>query len=268
MNYSKASKECFTSQPNLSRQISSLENELGYLLFVRNKHQVMLTSAGEIFLKHAQNMWTSYQNALSELEHLVTNDPIRFGVMLGIQELLDALYYLIDSKKFPEIKFYHVAGQPFLDNDTVDICYTVLQNNSEPYSMAVKNIKAPLLVPKRLFPEGPPASDDAYFQKTFLVPEKEMFDVVQQLEKKSAHINSQTFKCVIFDFECYLLDLKLNNYIGFMINDSLGKYEDDFWVVESPTYSITLPIGVQWNPKKDELCRKVALGITKYLNQK
>ncbi|MBQ8592308.1 MAG: LysR family transcriptional regulator [Lachnospiraceae bacterium] len=266
LNYSAAARDCYTSQPNLSRQIAALENELGYLLFVRDKHQVILTSAGEIFLKHTQDMWDSYQKALTELESLVTSDTFRFGIMIGIQILLDALNYLIESKKFPEIQIIHASGEAFLKNDTVDICYTLLQNGPEPYSMIIKNMKAPILVPKRLFPDAPPSTANEIMSKTFLMPEKELYDVVQHLNKENIQVKYQTFKCVVFDFESYLLDLKFNNYIGYMINDSIGKYADDFWIVDFPEFTINIPLGVKWNPKKDELCKKVALGIVKYIN--
>jgi hypothetical protein len=267
MNYSAAAKACYTSQPNLSRQIASLEKELGYLLFIRDKHQVTLTDAGEIFLKHTQDMWNSYQQALAELENLVTGDTIRFGIMVGIQVLLDALKYLIDSRKFPEIKILHASGEAFLDNDTVDICYRTMQNGPEPYSLILKTLKAPLLVPKKLFPAEPPSSAADLMPITFLMPEKDLYDVVQQLEKKSIHVKNQTFKCIVFDFECYLLDLKFNNYIGYLINDNLGKYEEDFWIVDFPEFTMNIPLGVQWNPRKDELCRKVALGLIKYIKE-
>lgn len=267
LNYSAAAKACYTSQPNMSRQIAALENELGYLLFVRDKHRVLLTNAGEIFLKHMQTMWDSYQKALLELESLVASDTIRFGVMIGIQVLLDALKYMIDSKEFPAIKIIHTSGESFLENDIVDICYTILKKGPEPYSMMIKNFKTPILVPKKLFPDAPPSTPEEIMSRTFLMPEKKLYDVVQHLDKWNIQVKHQIFKCVIFDFESYLIELKFNNYIGYMINDSIGKYEEDFWIVDFPEFTINIPLGVKWNPKKDELCRKVALKIVKYINE-
>lgn len=45
-NMTLAAKELFISQPSLSNQLKSLENELGVLLFERNSHQMQLTEAG------------------------------------------------------------------------------------------------------------------------------------------------------------------------------------------------------------------------------
>ena len=46
-NFSKAAKELYTSQPAISRIISSLEAELSTKLFLRTKSGVMLTKEGE-----------------------------------------------------------------------------------------------------------------------------------------------------------------------------------------------------------------------------
>ena len=48
---SKAAKKLFISQPSLSTAISSLENELGFQIFLRSFQGVALTERGEKFLK-------------------------------------------------------------------------------------------------------------------------------------------------------------------------------------------------------------------------
>ena len=47
----KAAKEMFFSQPFLSGVLKSLEDELGYALFVRNNRGVELTEEGKEFLR-------------------------------------------------------------------------------------------------------------------------------------------------------------------------------------------------------------------------
>lgn len=48
LNFSRAAEELFLSQPTISRNISLLEDELGFLLFVRDKKELTLTPAGII----------------------------------------------------------------------------------------------------------------------------------------------------------------------------------------------------------------------------
>ncbi len=49
LNFRKAADEIYIAQPALSRQIMALEEELGVVLFDRNKRNVALTTAGEYF---------------------------------------------------------------------------------------------------------------------------------------------------------------------------------------------------------------------------
>ncbi|GAC1634417.1 MAG: hypothetical protein NVS9B10_30480 [Nevskia sp.] len=45
-HFSRAAERCNVSQPTLSLQIRSLENQLGVELFVRSTHPVQLTAGG------------------------------------------------------------------------------------------------------------------------------------------------------------------------------------------------------------------------------
>ncbi len=49
-NFTKAAQEHHMVQTAMSRQIASIEEELGVVLLKRNNRTVLLTSAGEVFL--------------------------------------------------------------------------------------------------------------------------------------------------------------------------------------------------------------------------
>jgi LysR family transcriptional regulator, benzoate and cis,cis-muconate-responsive activator of ben and cat genes len=63
LSFSRAAKRLHVSQPPLSRQVSSLEEELGVRLLNRNKHKVSLTDAGSLFLIHAQDVVEGIETA-------------------------------------------------------------------------------------------------------------------------------------------------------------------------------------------------------------
>lgn len=53
LNFSRAAEKLHIAQPALSKQIRNLEELLGAQLFLRSKHQVSLTLAGEVFRQQA-----------------------------------------------------------------------------------------------------------------------------------------------------------------------------------------------------------------------
>ena len=66
-SFSAAADELYTTQSSISKQMIALEKELGFSLFDRSKRKIVLTPAGEVFLKHAQTLNSDYQSMLAEL---------------------------------------------------------------------------------------------------------------------------------------------------------------------------------------------------------
>lgn len=67
-SFSEAAYDLFISQSSISKQIKSLEDELGVTLFKRCSYERSLTAAGEIYLKYALAMNNLHQNLMLELE--------------------------------------------------------------------------------------------------------------------------------------------------------------------------------------------------------
>ena len=59
-SFSLAAEHCFVTQPSLSMQIKSLEEELGVVLLDRSKKPVIATEAGEVVLERARETLRAY----------------------------------------------------------------------------------------------------------------------------------------------------------------------------------------------------------------
>lgn len=59
--FSHAAEELFISQSSLSKQIKSLEEELGVDLFIREPAGAVLTPAGEVFFQYASGAWSEWE---------------------------------------------------------------------------------------------------------------------------------------------------------------------------------------------------------------
>lgn len=67
LNFSEAAKQLYMGQPVLSRHIADLERRLGVQLFVRDKHSVRLTVAGEVMRTEAGALVDRYEEALRKI---------------------------------------------------------------------------------------------------------------------------------------------------------------------------------------------------------
>lgn len=55
-SFSEAARHLYTAQPNLSKQIAQMEQELGFALFTRSRRSVKLTPAGQFLFEKLQNL--------------------------------------------------------------------------------------------------------------------------------------------------------------------------------------------------------------------
>ncbi len=82
LNFSKAAKILFLTQPVLSRHINELEETLGDQLFIRDTHKVLLTPFGEMAAEQIRTVVDSYHEAMdyirSQLNEVKGNIEVGF----------------------------------------------------------------------------------------------------------------------------------------------------------------------------------------------
>lgn len=118
-NVSRASELLHMSQSSLSKNISSVEDELGVTLFDRNGKHISLNSVGQRFLDCCHTILNEYDNALDDIHAMSTGSTnrIRIGSCGNINKLVTCMTEF--KKKHPEVE-YDINGDIERD-DAVDI---------------------------------------------------------------------------------------------------------------------------------------------------
>ena len=115
---SRAADFLYITQPSLTRQIQSMEKEVGQPLFVRGGKKMRLTEAGLLLKKRAEEILALYEKTESELIH--PQQSVSGNVYLGGGES-HAMRLLLDianemRTQYPNIKLHIYSG------DISDVC--------------------------------------------------------------------------------------------------------------------------------------------------
>ena len=105
-SFSQAAEHCFVTQPSLSMQIKSLEEELGVVLLDRSKKPVIPTEAGEVVLEQARQTLSAYnyiKEAVAELKG-ETAGKLRLGVIPTIAPYLLHKFIPAFVRDFPKVE--------------------------------------------------------------------------------------------------------------------------------------------------------------------
>lgn len=105
-SFSLAAEHCFVTQPSLSMQVKSLEEELGVVLLDRSKKPVIPTEAGEAVLAQAREALKEY-NAIREVVSELkgeTAGKMRIGVIPTIAPYLLHRFIPDFVKMYPKVE--------------------------------------------------------------------------------------------------------------------------------------------------------------------
>lgn len=147
LSFARAAEAMYKSQPAVTKQINSLEEELGVTLFVRSTRHVELTPAGMSFYKDAKDIVLSSQVAI---ERVRRQNQKEYSVSIGLGNTME-LFYLSNvltklKKEFPEIRpivqvlSYKIILNLFLENK-LDILFYYKEDMPLKKSISFKEIK-------------------------------------------------------------------------------------------------------------------------------
>ena len=89
LNFSRAAESLYLSQSALSKQIQSLEQELGAALFERDRRSVMLTHAGQVLLPEAKSLLLRADKLVPLLRHETDAAERQRHIMIGVEPRAD-----------------------------------------------------------------------------------------------------------------------------------------------------------------------------------
>lgn len=105
LSFTRAAQRLNVSQPPLSQQIRSLEEELGTPLFVRTSRRVELTAAGAVFLEHAAAILERVDQACGQARAVGAGQAGHLEIGLSGSLLLGSLPQIIAAyrRSFPGV---------------------------------------------------------------------------------------------------------------------------------------------------------------------
>ncbi|MDU3724443.1 MAG: LysR family transcriptional regulator, partial [Clostridium celatum] len=124
LNFTKAAKENYLSQTAISQQIKNLEDNLGFKLFIRNKHSVKLTPSGDVFFIESKSLIETLNNAVNKasLASFGYIGTITIGFLEGYENILLPKLISNFKDKYPKISLNIIRGN-------IDELYKKLQSN-------------------------------------------------------------------------------------------------------------------------------------------
>jgi len=107
LSFSKAAEELFVSQPSVSKQIQSLEDEAGVPLFERQGNKIFLTPIGKKLFAHLQKAKTIQKEIYSDFakkkKDIEINGELNIGSTTTISLYVMPQILAIFHKRFPKV---------------------------------------------------------------------------------------------------------------------------------------------------------------------
>lgn len=273
---SKASKKLFTAQPNLSRSLKKIENEIGFVIFDRSKSPLILTKEGELLFDYINKFEVLEKEMYKEISESKSsnNSYIRIGSLAFMSQyiipnIVPKLIELYPNLELSLTKYDSSSFEEALLNNEIDLFITNRNiNNKKLHSVYALNDNIYFMVPKSIYKSGKNSLFD-YSKETFflLSPEKNLRKSVDDIFKSydfypskikitSSIMNSVSLvranKGVTFIYESALKMINSTSYCDFV------KIEGDF-------SAITI---VYKNPKMEEFANKLSTIIKDYVSKK
>lgn len=199
LSFTRAAKNLYISQPTLSKQIASMENELGFQLFYRKGKNVSLTPAGSLMRIELEKTELSLKNALEQARRLKSCSEGHFSC--AVLDMIDPELYVLpiinafrQSNPFVELELVVCGFQEIrrrLAEKRIDVAFT---KHFELYDIAnVSSIPVCAVTPSVLLPAAHPLANEKSLTISRL---KEEAFVILELDECPAHTDAIVQMCI------------------------------------------------------------------------
>ncbi|KGT37542.1 MAG: LysR family transcriptional regulator [Weizmannia coagulans] len=137
-SFTKAARECYVSQPTISKMIKSFEEELGVPLFNRAGKKIVLTDAGQAVFQQAQKTLKAFRQLTDAINDVA---GLKKGkIRIGLPPMIGSRYFprVIDEfhHAYPDIKIQLVEDVTRkvvhdVENGTLDLGAVVMPVDDE-----------------------------------------------------------------------------------------------------------------------------------------
>ena len=143
-NMTRAAELLHVTQPTLSKQLKSLEDELGKKLFVRHSFHIELTEEGVLLRKRAEDLVSMADKITAEF--LSLDDILGGEIYFGLAESYQIRYLAAEIKSFkntyPDLRYHITSGDTEqvtekLDKGIIDFAVLAEEPNTDKYHYLV-----------------------------------------------------------------------------------------------------------------------------------
>lgn len=147
-NFTRAADAVHVSQPSLSVQIQTLEDELGAPLFNRLGRHIELTEAGRILLLHAKRVVQDLEHAKEAIREVAGGERGRLAIGTASTVNLYLVPPVVSQfrRHFPNVQL-HIQSKP-----SIDIEQDLLDNQLD-LGLCIFPVSNPRFVARKLFDE-------------------------------------------------------------------------------------------------------------------
>ncbi|MCD8018353.1 MAG: LysR family transcriptional regulator [Clostridiales bacterium] len=138
LNFTKAGQAHYISQTAITQHIHALEEQLGVELFIREKRNIRLTPAGEVFLKEAKSILARTNAAVDKVKKAASgfSGSINIGYVKGqentsIGTLMKNFYQQYPTVSFQLFRESHLDLISYVDRGILDVAINICYANTE-----------------------------------------------------------------------------------------------------------------------------------------